>query len=935
MSESDLTCPICHSYFVDVVESPCCGSGFCSPCLIESLNTTRGTCPTCRQPISVNECRPNRLVQRMVDNLPMECPYSGCMSTTTRSGLSDHVQICQFRPNPDSTCVNHGEQLGFLCLEDNTKVCQYCVSVGLHRHHKWEPLNIHTTLKDFVCLDLGKGGAESHLTNAISSTIKEWRSLSFICAYLEPNPYYDEYAKKLTLNPEDQYMIKVNSSNSLPDINGDILFGPYIARCLDNFKTVVVVDLSLCSLVPKTPWSHPQCPVLSYGRELIERILEERAKRGSDNDKKLHESLTPLIRNQNIGLLFTNVDTTNDDEIKKLVRNVRCKEVELLNGIFPMMSMEKLTNCGIGAVLTSDGQICVNGNYILDSYYINQFELFNEIIQNLQPILVLENHPSSSSLETYDIIKDNQVFKAISLASIIGGHDCDATKLRSILVASGVSVDPKLIQKYSKYWKEIQKYIDIQSTTIDDNDNAMDNNIPNNNPQQDMDYDELKDMYHDNFNFDGMIFRALPLCQYIVAGVRNNISVLIDLRIGALGDIQSTRPPLSLAFALDRSGSMNGLPFDFAKQSIIQVINSLSAHDKFHLIVYDDSASVIFRNGTINSSEELIKQTKQIQVGGCTNTEAGLKLAYEMVKDDVSHLKRIFLFSDGHANAGISSPDGLKSIVREFLANDVSTSSFGIGAGFNEVLMKGISTEGGGNYFFIDKAQSIPGLVDKAFKGLTRMVGHSAKLGIRGPKGITIRKTTSAGSTKSDLLSGILLGDLREKGLKQVLLDVEIDPCFKPVDNLMIFSYWLEYIQLDGAKHLNLPASPIHASLCLPCLSDLPPLPKAFEFNEETLVSVRMNEISAMDRKAIQLLDNYKTQEALEIKQRVLTILESILPLDKMGLVRAIIIRTKARIENIRKLLTSRSTSYAMVRKEIHCDCEDMEDGDMGFGLFD
>jgi hypothetical protein len=47
-------------------------------------------------------------------------------------------------------------------------------------------------------------------------------------------------------------------------------------------------------------------------------------------------------------------------------------------------------------------------------------------------------------------------------------------------------------------------------------------------------------------------------------------------------------------------------------------------------------------------------------------------------------------------------------------------SAFGIGADFDETMMRGVADGGKGHYFFIDSAQNIPKMLDKAFRGLSR-----------------------------------------------------------------------------------------------------------------------------------------------------------------------------------------------------------------------
>ena len=114
---SSLTCPLCRDFFTSVVETPCCSQGYCHSCLVSLLSssssssggaTTAATCPTCRAPLSLADCRPNNMIQRLVDELPARCPHTGCQVTLTRGILQEHLAKCGFAriacPNGSPSC---------------------------------------------------------------------------------------------------------------------------------------------------------------------------------------------------------------------------------------------------------------------------------------------------------------------------------------------------------------------------------------------------------------------------------------------------------------------------------------------------------------------------------------------------------------------------------------------------------------------------------------------------------------------------------------------------------------------------------------------------------------------------------------------------------------------------------------------------------------
>ncbi len=66
---------------------------------------------------------------------------------------------------------------------------------------------------------------------------------------------------------------------------------------------------------------------------------------------------------------------------------------------------------------------------------------------------------------------------------------------------------------------------------------------------------------------------------------------------------------------------------------------------------------------------------------------------------------------------------------------ETTVCAFGIGADFDEKLMKGIAEVGAGDYFFIESAESINRLVGKAMRGFNSVFGVNTKLIVQGENG--------------------------------------------------------------------------------------------------------------------------------------------------------------------------------------------------------
>ena len=65
------------------------------------------------------------------------------------------------------------------------------------------------------------------------------------------------------------------------------------------------------------------------------------------------------------------------------------------------------------------------------------------------------------------------------------------------------------------------------------------------------------------------------------------------------------------------------------------------------------------------------------------------------------------LLSDGHANTGDSSPEGLRARGKRATQNELVVSTIGIGEGFNEYLMTQIADAGTGNYHYLAESSAL------------------------------------------------------------------------------------------------------------------------------------------------------------------------------------------------------------------------------------
>jgi Ca-activated chloride channel family protein len=103
-----------------------------------------------------------------------------------------------------------------------------------------------------------------------------------------------------------------------------------------------------------------------------------------------------------------------------------------------------------------------------------------------------------------------------------------------------------------------------------------------------------------------------------------------------------------------------------------------------------------------------------VQADGGTNISSGLDMGYAQAHGPgipADAVRIVMLLSDGHANGGDTSPQGLAQRAATAFQDGIQTSSFGLGGDFDAALMSRIADRGAGGYYYLaDSSQIMPAL---------------------------------------------------------------------------------------------------------------------------------------------------------------------------------------------------------------------------------
>lgn len=237
-----------------------------------------------------------------------------------------------------------------------------------------------------------------------------------------------------------------------------------------------------------------------------------------------------------------------------------------------------------------------------------------------------------------------------------------------------------------------------------------------------------------------MKIQALLDVDMVALEATDKVTLMLDLTAPA-NPAHINRPGQAVQVVLDRSGSMGGHPLEAAKESILKLVDRLAPQDSFGLVAFDDTALVIVPTRAMAEHElPALKQAiREMQDGASTDISAGYLMGIRELKRVQSiGGSTLLLISDGHANAGETDPKFFTEVATKSATEKISTSSIGLGTGYDESILEALAQGGGGAHRFagtVDEAvgaiaAEVEDLLDKAVvNAVLRITPTSALMG--------------------------------------------------------------------------------------------------------------------------------------------------------------------------------------------------------------
>jgi hypothetical protein len=257
-----------------------------------------------------------------------------------------------------------------------------------------------------------------------------------------------------------------------------------------------------------------------------------------------------------------------------------------------------------------------------------------------------------------------------------------------------------------------------------------------------------------------MVFAMAPAPEWPQPVADNPATAPVDINCG-VGPRTSTgvlyaaisvrgRPPtaalapLNVSVVLDRSGSMAGAPFRNMIIAAETFIAQLRDGDRISVVAFSDGVYEAVPPVIINPATRpaAIAGVHALSDGGGTYFSGGMLAGLAEVFSAFQEwqVNQVILFSDGQPNIGITSSPELTRIAARAAERGVSITTIGFGMEHDELLMQGLADASGGNYYYVDSPNDMPGIFQQEAGAILRSAARGTDIDLALPPGLQLEE---------------------------------------------------------------------------------------------------------------------------------------------------------------------------------------------------
>ncbi len=278
-------------------------------------------------------------------------------------------------------------------------------------------------------------------------------------------------------------------------------------------------------------------------------------------------------------------------------------------------------------------------------------------------------------------------------------------------------------------------------------------------------------------------------------------------------------PGENLIVVVDRSGSMTGAPLESVQSALHSLANRMKQQDTLGVVAFDSRAHIVVpaRPMSEHHLPTVHQLIDQIHPGGSTDLSAGYLLGLREARRVVNHTGcSVMLLSDGHANQGMRDLATLGQLAITASSDQITSTTIGIGSGYDETLLEAIASGGGGSHRFAFTADDARAVVAEEAGDLLNksLINAFVRIKPSNPEHLErigllhdVRRWVEAGSDGQSVLS-IPLGDFYAGEQRELLVQFAL-PAIAAMGEATVAEFTIDYVTLPDltAESITWPMS--------------------------------------------------------------------------------------------------------------------------------
>lgn len=170
---------------------------------------------------------------------------------------------------------------------------------------------------------------------------------------------------------------------------------------------------------------------------------------------------------------------------------------------------------------------------------------------------------------------------------------------------------------------------------------------------------------------------------------------------------EQQQPSVAMVLVIDKSGSMQGMPIELARQAAKATVDLLGAQDQIGVVGFDGQAFVVSPMRSRAEAAAVKHAIDTLASGGGTAMHPGIDTAFQMLQGVSAQIKHVIVLSDGQ-----SQPADHQGLVADMAAARITVSTIALGHA-DRALLASLAEIGKGRYYETADPTNIPQIFTK------------------------------------------------------------------------------------------------------------------------------------------------------------------------------------------------------------------------------